>query len=71
MAGDPTDALVTGETRSTEDADAQTGVDADREPTPEEEAAAERGAAQAPDVSESYKEQAERGANHPGEGRTP
>ena len=71
MAGDPTDALVNDETRATEDEDAQIGADPDRMPTPDEEAAAERGAAEAPDVSEAYKEQAERGANHPGEGRTP
>jgi hypothetical protein len=71
MAGDPTDALVNDETRSAEETDATKGISSDREPTPEEEAAAERGAAEAPDVSDSYKEQAERGADHPGEGRTP
>jgi hypothetical protein len=71
MAGDPTDALVSGETRDAEQGDAHKDISPDREPTPEEEAAAERGAEQVPDVSDSYKEQAERGANHPGEGRTP
>jgi hypothetical protein len=71
MAGDPTDELVSDETRAAEDADAQKDISTDREPTPDEEAAAERGAEQVPDVSDSYKEQAERGANAKGEGRTP
>lgn len=45
------------------------GRDAGPMPTPEEEAAAERGAAQAPDISEEYKEQVERGADVEGEGQ--
>jgi hypothetical protein len=71
MAGDPTDELVSDETRSVEESDAHQDISPDREPTPEEEAAAERGAEQVPDVSDSYKEQAERGANAKGEGRVP
>lgn len=39
------------------------------EPTPEEEAAAERAAESAPDVEEEYKESVERGANQEGEGK--
>jgi hypothetical protein len=71
MAGDPTDRLVSDETREAEASEVGTGPKPDRMPTDAEAEAAERGAEQAPDVSESYKEQAERGANHPGEGRTP
>ena len=71
MAGDPTDRLVDEQTREAEATEAATGPKADRAPTPEEAEAAERGAAEAPDVSDAYKEQAERGANHPGEGRVP
>jgi hypothetical protein len=71
MAGDPTDRLVTDETREAEAKEATAGPSPDRAPTDEEAEAAERGSAEAPDVSSSYKEQAERGANHPGEGRVP
>jgi hypothetical protein len=71
MAGDPTDRLVSDETREAEANEAGSGPKSDRTPTDAEAEAAERGAEQAPDVSESYKEQAERGANHPGEGRVP
>lgn len=39
------------------------------EPTPEEEAAAERAAENAPDIEEEYKESVERGANVEGEGK--
>ena len=43
---------------------------ADRAPTPEEEAAAERGAAQTdPEAAEHYEEMLERGASQQGEGR--
>lgn len=42
---------------------------ADDMPTPDEEAAAERAAQTAPDVSEPYTEMAERGANSQGEGQ--
>ncbi|MFL6205702.1 MAG: hypothetical protein ACJ739_10165 [Acidimicrobiales bacterium] len=46
------------------------GHDADREPSPEEEAAAERGAsATDPDSATHYKEMLERGAAQEGEGR--
>lgn len=39
------------------------------EPTPEEEAAAERAAEQAPDIEEPYREMTERGAHQEGEGK--
>lgn len=39
------------------------------EPTPEEEAAAERAAETAPDIEEPYQESVERGANVEGEGK--
>lgn len=71
MAGDPTDRLVSDETREAEAGEATTEAKPDRMPTEEEAEAAERGAAQAPDVSDAYKEQAERGANVAGEGRVP
>jgi len=38
------------------------------EPTPEEEAAAERAAEQAPDVEEPYRDMTEKGAHQKGEG---
>jgi len=40
-----------------------------QEPTPEEEAAAERAAEQAPDIEEPYRDMTERGAHQEGEGR--
>jgi hypothetical protein len=40
-----------------------------REPTPDEDAAAERAADSAADVEEDYKESTERGANQEGEGK--
>lgn len=43
--------------------------DADRPPTPEEEAAAERAGPLDPDVAESYEEALERGAAQQGEGK--
>lgn len=48
-----------------------TAPNPDRPPTPDEEAAAERAAAQVDldEVTEHYQEMAERGANHEGEGR--
>lgn len=39
------------------------------EPTPEEEAAAERAAADAPDIEEEYRDMTERGAHQEGEGK--
>ena len=38
------------------------------EPTPDEEAAAERAAEQAPDVEETYRDMTEKGAHQKGEG---
>ena len=46
-----------------------TGAAAGRGPTPEEEAAAERGAATAPDVSEAYEQALITGTNVKGEGK--
>jgi hypothetical protein len=65
MAGE----LVDDDTREAEAATAT--PDPGRGPTPDEEEAAERGAEQAPDVSEPYKDQVERGANAKGEGQIP
>ena len=39
------------------------------EPTPEEEAAAERAAENAPDIEEEYRDMTERGAHQEGEGK--
>jgi hypothetical protein len=71
MAGDPTDNLVNDDTREAEVEEATAKPDPGRGPTPDEEEAAERGAEQAPDVSEPYKDQVERGANAKGEGQIP
>ena len=58
-------------TRETEREDARTPARADREPTAEEEKAAEAAGGVDPDVAEHYEEMAERGANQQGEGRLP
>ena len=58
------------QTRKTEAEDARTTAHADREPTPDEEKAAE-GLDVDPEVAEHYEEMAERGANQQGEGRLP
>src|SRR2546421_315513 len=55
--------------RAAEDADAGAPHESDSMPTPEQEEMAERGAHQAPDVSEEFREAAERGASAQGEGR--
>lgn len=56
-------------------AEDRTAVDAaheaDRPPTPEEEAAAERAGPVDPAVAEAYEDALERGANQEGEGRIP
>jgi hypothetical protein len=57
------------QTRQTERDDAKVKAGSDRPPTPEEEAVAEELPGIDEDVSESYKEMAERGANQKGEGR--
>jgi hypothetical protein len=49
--------------------DAQAGHDADRPPTEEEEAAAERAGETDPHAAEAYKEAIERGAAQEGEGK--
>jgi hypothetical protein len=70
---DPSDDLVSDETRAAEVVDANRAHTPDEsgEATPEEDAAAERAAESAPDVSEAYEEAMERGANVEGEGRIP
>ena len=49
--------------------DASASHEADRMPTEEEEAAAERAGGPSPEAAEAYKEAAERGANLEGEGK--
>jgi hypothetical protein len=58
-------------TRETEREDARTQAGADREPTSDEEKAAESAGELDPKVAEHYEEMAERGANQQGEGRLP
>lgn len=41
------------------------------EPTPDEEAAAERGAETAPDIEDDYRDMTEKGAHQEGEGKVP
>jgi hypothetical protein len=66
---DPVDETVTDATRRTEADDATVPSGADRAPTAEEEAAAERSAEQVdPSVAEHYREMSEIGAEVQGEG---
>jgi hypothetical protein len=60
----------TRETRDEERVDAQRSAGADREPTPDEEAAAEQNELD-PGVVQHEREMAERGAHQEGEGRIP
>jgi hypothetical protein len=72
LPGDPTDDDLTvpsGVTVEAERADATRGHGADHEPTEEEKAAAERGAATSPDVPDPYEEALHRGADIKGEGQ--
>jgi hypothetical protein len=57
-------------TRDEERREAKDTADAGREPTPEEEEAADRNEPD-PEVAEHYEEMTERGANQEGEGRVP
>jgi hypothetical protein len=67
--GSPDPDPTAPETKEAEHHEAQVTSGADRPPTPEEEQAAERVAAEVPDeAAEHYKEMAERGANVKGEG---
>jgi hypothetical protein len=59
------------ETRATEEEDEKVTAHADDLPSPDEEAAAERGRVDDPDSAEAYKEAIERGARQKGEGRIP
>ena len=59
---------ISDATRQADRRDAQVTANTDRMPTSDEEAKAE-GLELDPEVAESYKEQAERGANQKGEGR--
>jgi hypothetical protein len=58
-------------TRATEEEDERVTARADDLPTPEEEAAAERGRDDDPEAAEAYKDAIERGARQKGEGRIP
>lgn len=66
---DPTDDLVTDATRAEEEQEATEHTHADRAPTPDEEAAAERHGPVDPDVAETYEKAMEQGANVKGEGQ--
>jgi hypothetical protein len=66
---DPTDDEVTESTRSAESGDEQVGAGADRPPTEDEEAAAERAPDLDPEVAENYQHSAELGAKVEGEGQ--
>ena len=59
------------ETRATEEEDERVTAHADDLPTPDEEAAAERGQVDDPEAADAYKEAIERGARQKGEGRIP
>ncbi len=71
MANDAKPTRPSGTTRDAEAADAQVHASPDDLPTPEEEAAAERAGPPGKDVSDSYEDAMERGANQQGEGRLP
>lgn len=58
------------ETREEERREAEQGADAGREPTPDEEEAADRNELDE-DVVENYEDMTERGAHQRGEGRVP
>jgi hypothetical protein len=65
------DSRPSDKTRATEEEDARVPAGADEEPTPEEEAAAQRADKNDPSVAEHYEEMTERGAQQKGEGRLP
>jgi hypothetical protein len=65
---DSTDDQVTDETRAAEEGEEHVTAHADREPTPEEEAAADALPPLDPEVAENYQRQAEVGAQVQGEG---
>lgn len=65
---DPTDDKVTDQTRDTEDEDEHVTGGADRAPSDEEKAAAERRPEPSGDVADAYEKQNEVGANVKGEG---
>lgn len=58
-------------TRATEEEDARVSSGSDKQPTPEEEEAAERAGTPDADVSRNYEDAIERGAAQKGEGRLP
>lgn len=66
---DDTTGRVTDETVEADERDAQAKHDADRAPTPDEEAAAERNPQVSPESAEAYQEALERGADVAGEGQ--
>jgi ribosomal protein S10 len=66
---DDTTGRVTDETVEADERDARATHGADRAPTPEEEAAAERNPEVSPESAEAYEEAIERGADVAGEGQ--
>jgi hypothetical protein len=66
---DDTDGQVSDETVEADERDARAEHRADRPPTADEEAAAERAPELTPDAAEAYEEAIERGANVRGEGQ--
>lgn len=71
MGKDPTDRLVTSETREAERDEATNAADAGPEPTPEEEAAADAHGPVDEEIAANVQDQYETGAQAKGEGRTP
>ena len=70
MATEPEPTRLSKKTRAAERADSHTSAHADREPTADEAARAERESLD-PDVVEHYEEMIRRGADQQGEGRLP
>ncbi len=71
MADEPTDDIVSSETREEEEREAKDEIDPGRGPTPEEETAAERSAPASDETRAGYEDMLDKGANAKGEGRTP
>ncbi len=71
MGKDPTDRLVTSETREAERHEARIAADGGPEPTPEEESAADAHGPVDEEIATNVEEQYETGAQAKGEGRTP
>ncbi len=69
MSNDPDENLVSDATQAEEEKEAAEKHEPDRDPTPEEEAAADRMRHLEPGVAEAHEEANERGANVKGEGQ--